>query len=298
MRESRNGSYREEEYTAEEIRPEEKKRSGKGMKILAVIIVGVVLYFICASAFGTWIAENIIVPVFSVFEPLESEEYSQIDNTGTPETSSDIVLPDLSLYALQSGIYEDPANAQDDALSVRAKGGAGYIYEDDYMRVVVSAYKDTADAKAVHDKLITQQNFETWEYTISAPEIKLNVKAPKSDIEKLNNFFAFVKTSSEQLEYFDEAYKSGKSSIQEIKDSAEAARSEFAVHAQLLLELGQDDGGILPYILELCDALSECFVFDADNKTDVEISSVLKYNYIKYTDVYSQFLNQIRGNIQ
>lgn len=295
MRESRNGSFKEEEYTEDIQRP---KKSKAGVKVLVVIAVCVLLYFICAGAFGSWLAENIVTPVVSVFEPAEGDIPEPLRAGSEDEISSDIILPDLSLYALQSGIYEDPSYANEDALQVKAKGGAGYIYEDDYMRVIVSAYKNSSDAKAVHDKLLEEQDYETWEYTISAPGLKLNVTAPASDIDTLNNFFEFVRSSSNILESFSAEIQSGSENISEIQSRSEEVIAGFLSYKKLLLELGQDDGGVLPYILDLAEKLPECFQTDFGSKSDVEISSELKYNYIKYTGVYLEFLNQIRGNTQ
>ena len=104
--------------------------SGAGRVITALLIIGAIVYIVSASAAGTWIAKNIIAPIFDMLASNKptttdadisgnNEDVIVLSGDETAEPASaasdELSLPALNCYALQMGAFSEIANAQSEA---------------------------------------------------------------------------------------------------------------------------------------------------------------------------------------
>lgn len=301
MRSSRNPQdYRFDPYEPEES---EKRRMPVGAKVLIFAAVCVGIYFVCAGTAGKWLADHVVAPVLAVFQPAEETQPQQeIESAATGQstrlpdlTTQTITLPDLTVYALESGVYEQQGNADADALATSRRGGAGYIYDDRYLRVLVSAYATQEEADSVRETLKTEQNLETWPYTLQADGPSFKITAEERSIAAIESFFAFVADSHARIKDCFFAYDSNQTDASGVDGAMQQLGEELETQKQALAVLAEDDKDIVRAMKDFADELTPLFAKNYSEKSGVEISSDLKYNYIDYSVKYQSFLNSIKN---
>lgn len=292
----------------------EERKSGKGAKVFIVIAVCILIYFICAGALGKWLSENVLQPVFGVFMQSEDEhieeDYINEENTEAENTQNEnddekqadslltaeekITLPDLTVYALQTGVYTVDEYAKSDADSAVQKGGAGYIYDDgEVKRVMLCAYPTLDDAKNVQEALKREQGMETWEYEISAKGPDFKITASKEDIDAIKNYFQFVDNT--HITIYETFASLDKNSITEddAKKIIKDIETKIQEQAEKLENMSESGNETIDKMQEFNNSIKECLKMDENDKFDVEISRNLKYNYILYTNTYQNFLKEL-----
>lgn len=275
-------------------------KSGIAGRVFIIIIVCVVIYFVSAGTVGKWIAQNIVTPVLSLFEDndaatggdgLQAQATGSAQDTGE-KVNEKILLPDLSVYALQIGVYAEQANADEVAGIAKERGGAGYILNDGNMRVLLSAYKTRDEAKSVADNLLSAENYETYEYDLPAKGVTFDITVThQENLDAIKAFFESTKSIHDS--YYDLALKFDKKEI--TADDVAAALAGLKEDARSKIEaiqaMNKEGDAVLENMKNFADGLEQCLGVDIAGKTDVEISSQLKYNYIWLSDLYRNFID-------
>ncbi|MCL2670583.1 MAG: SPOR domain-containing protein [Clostridiales bacterium] len=150
--------------------PRRRGRRGKSHGALLVLLLGcaVLVLFIVSSDAAAWISVHIVAPVQGFFgigakadlpaEPVFSQNTPEPAGTAAPELV--VTLAARMQYCLQMGYYNDAVSANIQASSLKAMGGAGYVYFDGQKyRVFAAAYGDLASA----DKVISQIQADGYE---------------------------------------------------------------------------------------------------------------------------------------
>lgn len=292
-----------------EVRSQSKSGGGGGGggiagRVFIIIIVCVFIYFISAGAVGKWIAQNIVTPVLSLFE--DSDPTTEInDAQATPAPSSGstsqdivkekIVLPDLTVYALQTGVFAEQVNADDAANLAKQRGGAGYILTDGNMRVLLCAYKTEAEAKSVSDNLKTTENYETFEYLLTAKGVTFDISAPQSNVDAIKDFFTLCETIHNA--YYDMYISFDKKEItaDDVRTKINSMKGDAVIKIQTIKDMDpNNEVPVLTNSKNFAAGLEECLNIDLSGKTDVEISSQLKYNYIWVSDLYKKLIDGLK----
>lgn len=285
----------------------QNKSGGGGIagRVFIIIIVCVFIYFISAGAVGKWIAQNIVTPVLSLFEDsgtdtqtedAQESEPASTDTASQNKVTEKIVLPDFTVYALQTGVFAEQANADEAAAAAIQQGGAGYILTDTdgNMRVLLSAYKTQEEAKSVADNLKTTQNYETYEYELSAKGVTFNITALQSNVDTIKNFFTSCDAIHNQ--FYDMYIKFDKKEI--TADDVRAQISQLATdtgsNIKAIQDMAQNGDAVLVNLKSFSDGLEECLNMDLSGKSDVAISSQLKYNYIWVSDLYKKLIDGLK----
>jgi hypothetical protein len=303
MRSSREGQ-------GYEVRAQSRSGGGGGGggvagKVFIIIIVCVFIYFISAGAVGKWIAQNIVTPVLSLFEDNDSPGVIN-DAQATPSPSAvstsqekvneKIVLPDLSVYALQTGVFAEQANADEAAAQAMQQGGAGYILTDSdgNMRVLLSAYKTEEEAKSVSENLKTTQNYETYEYVLSAKGVTFDITATQSNVDAIKDFFTSCETVHNQ--FYDMYIKFDKKEItaDDVKTQISQMVNNTDPSIKSIKGMAQNGDAVLTNLMSFADGLENCLSMDLSGKSDVAISAQLKYNYIWVSDLYRKLIDGLK----
>lgn len=217
-----------------------------GRAILALLMVGAIVYLISASAAGTWLAKNVMVPVFSALDSFKGPATSdaalgedaaqsmQVSLVSTPEAvESDVTLPALSCYALQMGVYAQAENARTQAAQLRAAGAGGYVLEDgDRYRVIAAGYTDETAAREVKERL-SSEGLDCTLYAIITPAATYRVSAESDQLTQVNAGFSSIANAyaalSEAVLRFDADAQSAAEGKAAATGVAETLRADMAL---------------------------------------------------------------------
>lgn len=267
--------------------------SEAGRAILALLLVGAVVYLISASAAGTWIAENVMAPMISAFSSKKSVtgDDSQSVGTQTPDgslstsvdlsqgastkntISAQVSLPGLSCYMLQMGVYSSKTNADAQAKLLQAQGAGGYILEDASTgelryRVMASAYGDAESAKSVKTRLV-DEGIDCTVYELATAGATFRVTAPEDRIPTVEAGFAALQKAQAALSLAAIEFDKNSLTVEEGK--------ALALSIQNTLEA--DMSGLLAYE-ESAGTLSQLLSTYRDAKTALQNLSGGSYESI------------------
>ncbi|MBP3371593.1 MAG: SPOR domain-containing protein [Clostridia bacterium] len=181
------------------------KKDGKKWKIIALCVV----LGLAAIGLGIFLVDRLVSPMMEfdaddVQDVLQEGELAPDsipsadaeptptptpDQTETADAQDDVPLVDRaftinawSVYLVQAGAFSNPDNADDYAISMRASGGAGYVIESDYFRVMTTAFNNEYDAGQLRDTL-TAQSPSAQIYELSFSQMDFTVSAREEDVE-------------------------------------------------------------------------------------------------------------------
>lgn len=317
-------AYRYTRRRARSQRGREAQGGGAGRVILGLLAVAALLYFITASAAGSWISENIVNPVLEAFNPepatsvadtawLEptgagggtGDIYADADETlsaqdsvtatpnAAPITGTDLKLDGALIHAVQMGAFKSEANAGTEADTVRGRGGAGYVYYDgELYRVLASAYATEPEAKAVRDQLKSEA-IEAGVFTMEIEEVNLHVTAGENVVAAMTGAMDAVKAARDELTALSIAYdkkeitaSAAKSSIDETNASLRAALNELSAQAG-------SDNAVISRLAALLEKMSAGLDELSSAGNELDFSSRMKYTQIGMVSDTVEFVNAI-----
>jgi len=107
----------------------------------------------------------------------------------TPD-EREISIASQTWYTIQLGIYESQTSAQELADNYRARGAAGYLWQDGArFRVLAAVYDNQEDAQSVRSQLRENQNIDSYIYTIEPVCLTLRLKGMKGQLDGLQAAF-------------------------------------------------------------------------------------------------------------
>lgn len=164
-------------YTRPPYRRRTGGQGGQTSFVLTALALLALAYIGAATKAGTFLAENVIQPVFrqlGVFS--EKAPETSTASTAAPDTAQ-CTAPAVEGYFLQNGVYASQQNADTAAQTLQSKGGAGYVYidEDDY-RVIISVYRSQADADTVKTRLAETMEVKVLPVSAAAKQIQTDTK--------------------------------------------------------------------------------------------------------------------------
>lgn len=183
--------------------------SGNAISVFVILILaGALIYMLCATSIGTWLAEHVFAPIFkggaNDANPTDfSEAY-----TAPPSPTADSALEPksinaaaqgLDMYLLQMGVFTSEENAESLVDSLISMGAAGYALNDgDVVRVIASGYNSKESANNVCARLIGQ-GYECTVYNLKADAVQMRITASDSRVEHINGALALAYSLIEQL---------------------------------------------------------------------------------------------------
>lgn len=283
---------------------------GAGKAILALIVIAAVVYLVSASAAGTWVAQNVVAPVFAwVDDQLKGAPAAATPGgtvnlpeqpQGSSEASGDTVtaeveLPAMECFALQMGVYSTETNAQTEAETLQKRGAGGYVMEDaGKYRVLAAAYTQRESLDQVREQLKTE-GLDSALYTFLAPMSTLRVTATEAQLARIKDGFAAlnslqIKMAEASLTFDKEQQKpaDGKTKASELLTELKTAKDVFLA----------GDTGSNPVLsaMEECfnkyeDALNELSSYGTESFVD--FSSKMKYTHLYIAHAYATLAQQV-----
>lgn len=268
-----------------------------GSFLLVILVCASVIYLIGASSAGTWVAKNLIAPVFggkgeATVAATDAPEDSHVSTSVVTET---ITFGDVDCYMLQIGVYSTEENAKKQSSYLQSIGAGGYILEDGGLyRVIAAGYLEESSLQTVRSQLVAD-GIDSVAYTHSSGNCSLLVTAPQSQIEALENVMKNLGKIQTSLADCALAYdkeqmspSEGRQELQQIITDAQVALYDFTsiVTEQNALTGAIQDcyGNIITRMQALAD----------DTEADFTgFTAQLKYTQLYAADRYKQLIHGI-----
>lgn len=257
--------------------------------ILIIAALGVAIFSI--GAIGDFMARKVFLPLLG--DPSITSEPTPTKTPSASKKTENISTPELALYYIQLGAYNNKKTAQDSCSNVTARGGAGYIIEDEYFRVMASAYNTEEQAKSVVQQLETQ-GMEAKIHPVKSGTVVFKITASQSQIDLINEAFEKYPDVCKQL--VDNAIKVDKGEITEA-----AYRNLCNDQAKELKEIrtrlegataNKEPGQILTQLIELYKnaEIELDNIYKLNSISDLAFSSKIKYNYMQLAMWYCDYI--------
>lgn len=296
-------------YSRMATKPPKKKRRLTNF-VIVIIILGIAAYLIGAGAAGSWIAENIINPVFNS----GNSNAAPPTKTGTSETSTpddtmkpvdlpgvsgeraelEITAKEVSLFALQTGAFSDESNAKTAASTLQAQGGAGYVaYDGNLYRVLIAGYTDSDNANDVKTSL-KQQSIDSTVFNLKSGTLKFKIGAEQGQIDAVKACFDIVPQTIDDLQQIIFDADKG--------NDVEGAISTLKQNASTVAETFESAVTSNEGAMQSLNAYMQKFTTTVDGlpasvsaTTAAKFSSDLKYALIQMVVDYSSFLKELNS---
>lgn len=280
------------------------KGGGSGMHlIIGLVFAAAVIYLISASKVGTWLAENVVAPVFKAFdneEPTVGDNSpiisGEVENAPKNAVSENISLTTEKCYMLQMGVFSTLANAEAQSDQLRAQGAAGYILEDGgRYRVFAAGYESEASAREVLNRLKSEE-VDCTLYILEGNMATFKVTASEAAITSFKELFVtfddVIGKLGEEVILFDK----NKPPIEEEK----AVILSFINRLESCIEFlnsQQTDDAVITKVKSAYTAISGALndLYDLTTTSSVTFSSAMKHTHLGISDRYNQLVKEIGG---
>jgi len=289
------------------------RRAKTRRRYSSIILLGLVLflgfYVASAGAAGNFIS-RIIAPLIASFSN-EAEPNDKGDISPPPAT--DLTLPDnrkndnservtdqidispISLYAIQLAAFNDEKNAQAAAGELQSKGGAGYIYNDRYLRLLAMGFLSEDDAQKVRQQL-KDEGIESQIYSITCPGANMEITASADKVDSIKSAFSLWTDKVKSLEGIIRDLDTSSITIDDARNGIGEIISGFTPVLEELKTYSatEESNHILTGLQELYQYSIESLnaVMDESITNRVAISSKIKYTYIDMIHQYKQYMER------
>ncbi len=290
------------------------KRRRTQQRYALIVIVGILvflsLYILSAGAAGNFIS-RVISPLFGGVDK-ETKDDNNKDSTSSSDTNltvdeedeedlknkatDQLKIEPFNFYTIQMEAFTSQDNAQVAAKALQSRGGAGYMVEDKYFRVLAMGFILESDAQEVKDQL-KDDGVESLIYSISCPGANMEITASPEKIDGIKSAFSLWMDKLQILE--DVIVKLDTSSITEEDAYNELKSIKGELDSNLEQLKGYSATQESNYILDGLQGLYQKGIDDLDNilneniSSRVAISSKIKYTYIDMVVQYKKYMDQI-----
>ncbi len=275
--------------------------------ILVVLLGFGLIYVISAGTLGKFVS-NLILPILSG----EQEGDGQVTDTDDPI----LTLPDdtnesvedttkitetlkansLTLYGIQMGAFTDEENARAFSQELKARGGAGYIYNNGFYRVMAIGFQSEEDARKVREELKTD-DIESHVFKLATSGADMQVTATVENVMEIRSAYEIWEENFRLMEQMVVSLDSDSITSLEAADKINAQKTEMEQKRNKLQEMNANQSnnviltGLVGLYDESCRSLDKILSENANDK--VAISSEIKYTYIDMLMQYKDYMEKI-----
>ena len=290
------------------------RRRSTQRRYTSVIILGLLLflgfYIASAGAAGNFIS-RIISPIINAFDNDAKQDGN--DDVSTPP-DTDLTLPGgessketervteqidiapMSFHAIQLGAFTDEKNARAAAAELQNKGGAGFIQNDKYFRLLAVGFVSEDDVQKVRQEL-KDEGIESQIYTISCPGVNMEITASADKVNSIKSAFLLWLDKVQSLEGIIRGLDTSDKSAEDAKKDIEGIITEFnSVSEQFNTYTATEESNyILAGLQDLYQKSKDSLnsVLNENTANRVAISAKIKYTYIDMIHQYKNYMDQI-----
>jgi len=169
------------------------------------------------------------------------------------------------------------------AEQLQAKGGAGYIQQDEgRFRVLLVAYEDKADATNVSQRLQTNQQLETKIYELHRDVINIELEGQEKEISLIENAFHLTDSAVAEVFSLSLAFDKGDMTETEVREKCSKIFQEIEEIKKSVDEKRNiDDNNIVSFLTKCLDEYCTSLQ-DVESAEDaLVVSSQLKKTYFQ-----------------
>lgn len=277
-----------------------RRRSAGGKKwLLAVVCAGLALYIGLAMGLGTWVHDKLL----SLRAPEENEisdaERPAPEQESDEEITETVAFPALEVYGLGVEGFADEQEAAYNASLYAARGGAGYVLQEDAGYTVLLAVYDSEDAaQGVAQNLQDEENVPAAVRTLSADGVELTLTAQARRIDGIRDAFSIWQQTVQMLGDLWQDVDAGLCSLDQAVDRIDDQTKKL----QAVCETAFSDvliEGAAPALQGLNDVVQGT-VQDmeeiASNPPEfvLEVSAQIKYTCIKSLMEYQSYVESLQ----
>jgi len=278
--------------------------------ILTALLLFVVIYVISAGTLGKFVS-NLISPILIGTgdkdetnnlpgeDPLltvPEDDPTENSTADTVKITAPLKANALSMYAIQMGAFTDGANAETFAQELRSRGGAGFILNDGFHRVLAIGFQSEEDAKKVRDELKVD-GIESHVYKIASAGVNMNITATEANVNAIRSAYLLWENTFATLENLIIDLDSGTIGPKEAYDKIKNIHSSMEEKHLELQELNanQTNNVILSGLVDLFRRGIQSFngILSQNSSDKVAISSKIKYTNIDMLIQYKDYMEQI-----
>lgn len=297
-----------------------KRNSSAGSALISLLLIAGIVYLVVSSNAGTWIAKNVMAPLFTAASGWK-QELTTPDGTAAPasqtpgqsaETPASLDLsgqaaepvsaqasfPSMRCVMLQMGVYSSLENAQKEASALQAKGAGGYILKDnstgtERYRVMAAGYATEEEARSVKERL-EQEGIDSILYTVESPSATFKVTADENVIAGVQSGFAAFSTAQVALTDAAVSFDKDGMGMEAGKALAGNILARFEADMQSLSAYG-GEGGAIGVILEAYTSARDQLIAlsGGDYQSTVDFSAAMKYTQLYLTDQYATLIREL-----
>lgn len=290
-----------------------RRRRRNGIRTMTVLLMlGLAVYLITASAAGKWLSEKVMAPAFSALselplfsggglDSLEDEASEPSGDALSVSLSSDggsvastLDVPSISCFALQMGVFSSKDNADKLSEEMRGRGAGGYVYSDGSVyRVLASCYRSESEARTVKERLISEGT-DCAIYAITAPAVTFGITADRQQTEQLREGFTALSQAQEALCGACIDFDSKGMTVSEGAALIRAIRDELSASCSPLLAC-RDASPAIESLAQCCEKCMSSLSLLAGNEdaSTAAFSSGMKYALLELSSSYSDMLKSM-----
>ena len=226
--------------------------------------------------------------------PEDKDQNGQDDQT--PRLTETINVEAMNFYGIQMGAFNDKQNAQSIADQLKTKGGAGYVLDDQFSRVMAMMFLTEGDAISVKEQL-KNQSVEAQIYELKCPGVDMEITAASEKIEGIKSSFSLLKDKIGVMESIVKDLDNDKITAEIAISKVGEIKNEITAKADQLNQYSatQESSQVLSGLKGLLsDQASNLDQITQGNMSDkVAVSSKIKYTYIDMIVQYKGYIEQI-----
>ncbi len=270
----------------------------KNLAAAAIVIVFAIIVF-SIGAIGDFLARNIFVPLFGDAQVDDSSPSASTAPNGPVKLTESVQLSDLSMYMVQMDAFSEKDDAEASAQSVKERGGAGYVIQDEYYRVFAAAYNTQEQAQSVCEQLIKQDEKEAKVYPVSSGSVVFKITATRDQIDTVSEAFAYFPEICGELAEKTIDFDKGMLSTSQYKTFAAgiADKMEDLADSVNRIIAGTSENAVLKSYSQLLEEAREKLENISVKNTDsaLAFSSEIKYNYIELAHMYIKYVASLEA---
>lgn len=210
-------------------------------------------------------------------------------------TTAEVSLPGIEIHMLELGIFDSAEALEGAAANVKARGGAGYVYNDGgSLRLILAAYPTKAQAESVKQSLASE-GIECGIFTVVREGVQLLVTADEAHMTPIRTAFASAYDTVTQLDELSIDMDANSRSVEYVKEvlseiAANARTASQGVEASLarssVLEL------LCGYYTDVCGFIENAA---GASQSETALSSAVKELKVKTALRYAVLLEKTCG---
>lgn len=284
------------------------------MLIIGLLVFGGI-YIVTAGGIGK-IISNIVTPILESRPPDNGvdPEGQQKESGEIPPKNTELALPEelkkdeepkitetikvesMRFYGIQMGAFSSQDNAHVDAKEIQGKGGAGYIIEDQYFRVIAMAFMGEQDADTVQ-KQLKEQKVEVQKYELLCPGVNMEITASREKVEGIKTSFNLWREKIQLLESVIKDLDNNRVTVEIVMNRLRETKNAMVTQMEEIKrysatgESNQVLGGLQDLFEQQIQNIDNIISENISNQ--VAISAKIKYTYIDIIFRYKQYIEQI-----